>query len=113
MSIGKLNRRILLKQLVGTQDAAGQPDTSWQNLIATGDGMVWGSIRHLSGVQTIKAEAPTSAVKVSIRIRYRTDVTAAMRAHHDDTVYEIKAVMPDEAGRQYTDLACELVTEGA
>jgi SPP1 family predicted phage head-tail adaptor len=113
MDSRRLNRKVLLQQLVGTQDEAGQPVTTWENLIATGDGKVWANIKHLSGVETIKSEAPTSVVKVSIRIRYRTDVTAAIRVVHGSTTYEIKAVMPDEAGRQHLDLACEVVTGSA
>ena len=109
MDSRKLNRLVLIQQLVAGQDAAGQPVQTWSNLIATGDGKVWANIKMLSGVETIKADSPTSAVKASIRIRYRTDVTPAMRVTHGSTVYEIKAVMPDEAGRKFTDLACEIV----
>lgn len=113
MDIRRLNRPVLIQQLVAGQDAAGQPVQTWTNLIATGDGKVWANIRHLSGVETIRAEAPTSAVKASIRIRYRTDVTAAMRVVHGSTTYEIRAVMPDAAGRQFVDLAAEVVTGSA
>lgn len=109
MDARHLNRLVLIQQLVAGQDEAGQPVQTWANLIATGDGKIRANIRHLSGVETIKADAPTSAVKASIRIRYRTDVTAAMRVVHGGTTYEIKAVMPDAAGRQFCDLACEVI----
>jgi SPP1 family predicted phage head-tail adaptor len=113
MDSRRLNRKVLIQKLVSGQDEAGQPVTNWENLITTGDGKVFANIKHLSGVETIKADAPTSAVKVSIRIRYRTDVTAAMRVVHGATTYEIKAVLPDEAGRQHVDLACEVITASA
>lgn len=113
MEIGRLNRLVLIKVPPTGQDAAGQPSGDWTNLITTGDGKVWANIRHLSGTETIRSDQPTSAVKASIRIRYRTDVTAAMRVHHGDLVYEVKAVQQDEAERKHTDLVCELVTEGA
>jgi SPP1 family predicted phage head-tail adaptor len=45
-------------------------------------------------------------VRASIRIRYRTDITAAMRVTDGSTVYQVKAVLPD-SGRQYLDLVCE------
>lgn len=109
MDARNLNRLVLIQKLVAGQDEAGQPVQTWENLIATGDGKIRANLRHLSGVETIKADAVASAVKASIRIRYRTDVTAAMRVVHGGTTYEIKAVMPDEAGREYTDLACEVV----
>jgi SPP1 family predicted phage head-tail adaptor len=52
-------------------------------------------------VEAIKAGAEASVVQASIRIRYRTDVTSAMRVVHGSTTYEIKAVLPDE-GRDRT-----------
>lgn len=113
MDSRRLNRLVLIQKPGTTQDEAGQPIPGWVALIATGDGKIRANLRHLSGVETIKADAQTSAVKASIRIRYRTDVTAAMRVVHGSTTYEIKAVMPDEAGREFVDLACEVVTESA
>lgn len=113
MQVGKFNRKVLIQKPGTAQDAAGQPVPGFVPLIATGDGKVWANIKMLSGLETIKADAPTSAVKASIRIRFRTDVTPAMRVTHGSTVYEIKAVMPDEAGRKFTDLACEIVAGGA
>ena len=104
MDSRRLNRKATLQHLVEGQDEAGQPVTTWANLAT-----VWANIKHLSGVETIKANAETSAVKASIRIRYRTDLTAAMRVVHGATTYEIKAVMPDEAGREFADLVCEVV----
>lgn len=113
MDTRRLNRLVLIQKMGTTQDEAGQPVPGFVNLIATGDGKIRANIRHLSGVETIRAEAPTSAVKASIRIRYRTDVTAAMRVVHGSTTYEVRAVMPDAAGRQFVDLACEVVTGSA
>ena len=110
MEARSLNHRITIQKLAETQDAAGQPGTDYVNLIPTSDGKIAANIKHLSGMETIKANADTSAVKVSIRIRYRTDVTAEMRAVHGSNVYQIKAVMQDMAGRHFTDLSCELVS---
>lgn len=108
MKAGKLNVLVTIRQKTSTQDEAGQPVLTYSNLAT-----VWANIRHLSGVETIKSEAPTSVVKASIRIRRRTDVTAAMEVVHGATIYEIKAVLPDEESRERLDLACEVVTESA
>ena len=104
MDSRRLNRKVTLRHLIDGQDEAGQPVQTWATLAT-----VWANIKHLSGVETIKANAETSAVKASIRIRYRSDLTAAMRVVHESTTYEIKAVMPDEAGRKFTDLVCEVL----
>ena len=107
MEAGKLNRRVTIKELADGQDEIGQPVQTWTD-VAT----VWTHIRHLSGVETIKADADTSSVKASVRIRRRTDVDAGMRVYLGALVYEIKAVLPDEEARDRLDLACEVVNGG-
>ena len=101
MQAGNLNRRITLQQRSAGQDALGQPVGTWAD-VAT----LWASVRHLSGLQALKASADVSEVQASIRLRYRTDITAGMRAVLGTTVYDIKAVLPDEARRQHVDLTC-------
>jgi SPP1 family predicted phage head-tail adaptor len=110
MDTRRLNVQVLIKQLEDGQDEAGQPALTWENLISSGDGKVWANIKHLSGLEAIKANAETSVVLTSIRIRRRTDVTPAMRVHYGSTVYEIKAILPDVEGKVYMDLACQIVT---
>lgn len=101
MQAGKLNQRIALQKQSSSRDGAGQPVLSWGD-VAT----VWADLRHVSGIETVKADADASVVKASVRIRYRTDVVAGMRLVCSSVVYSIKAVLPD-AGRQYLDLVCE------
>lgn len=105
MSAGSLNRRITLQRRAVGQDATGQPIETWQD-VAT----VWASIRHLSGVDSIKADRDVSVARASIRLRYRLDIDAGMRVKHGGVIYGIKAVLPDEVKREYVDLACEVVS---
>ncbi|SFB74192.1 phage head-tail adaptor, putative, SPP1 family [Polaromonas sp. OV174] len=105
MEIGKLNKLITLQRLTEGQDEIGQPVTDWADVAK-----VWANVRYLSGIQTIKSDAPVSIAKASIRIRRRTDVVAGMRALLGETVFEIKAVLPDEQGREFVDLVCEVLT---
>jgi SPP1 family predicted phage head-tail adaptor len=107
MEAGKLNRRVTIKELTDGQDEIGQPVQTWTD-VAT----VWAHIRHLSGVETIKADADTSSVKSAIRIRRRAGVDAGMRVYLGAVVYEIKAVIPDEETRVHLDLQCEVVNGG-
>lgn len=94
-------------RLVDGQDEIGQPITTWEPF-ASG---LWANIKHLSGVETIKAGAQAAVGTASIRLRsYRTDLTTAMRVKHGATEYEITAVLPDETGRKYTDLTCKAVS---
>jgi SPP1 family predicted phage head-tail adaptor len=104
LKAGTLNRKVTIQEPAAVQDAAGQPIPTWTTLAT-----VWANIRSLNGLETIKGGAESSVAKASIRIRYRTDVTAAMRVVHGSTTYEIKAVLPDVAGKQHLDLACEVI----
>ena len=101
----QLNSKVVIKQPAAVQDAAGQPIPTWTTLAT-----VWANIRSLNGLETIKGGAEASVAKASIRIRYRADVTAAMRVVHGSTTYEIKAVLPDVAGKRHVDLACAVIT---
>ena len=104
MQAGRLNRRCVLQTPSTEADELGQPIPGWTD-VAT----VWASIRHLSGVEAIKADAVTSTVKASIRIRYRTGLNAGMRVVHGAQVYQIEAVMPDLARREFVDLVAKVV----
>lgn len=101
MQAGKLNSRVTIQRPGTAQDGTGQPIIAWVD-VAT----VWAHIVHKSGLEMIKADAPVSVVQASLRIRYRTDIDAGMRVVHGATVYDIRAVLPDAARRDFTDLVC-------
>ncbi len=104
MRPGLLNSRVVVQQQSTTQDALGQPAQTWSTFAT-----VWANVRHTSGVESIKADALTPVVRASIRVRYRGDLTAAMRVVHGSTTYNVVAVMPDIGGKEYVDLACEVL----
>lgn len=81
-------------------DSWGQPSAAWSE-VAT----VWADIRHLSGSEAIKADAPVSSVKASIRIRARAGIDAGMRVVHGAEIYDIEAVLPGQT-KEHVDLAC-------
>lgn len=104
MKAGTLDQRVTIKSQSTTQDSIGQPLTTWSDVCT-----VWASILHKNGSESIKADQDTSKVPASIRIRTRSGITAAMRAYHGTTIYEIKAVTPDANRSGHMDLVCELV----
>jgi SPP1 family predicted phage head-tail adaptor len=101
---GKLNQMVMLKRRATGQDAAGQPLTEMVPVAA-----VWASIVLKSGAESIRSDKDVSIVPASIRIRSRAGVTAAMEVHHGETVYQIKAVLPDLKRSGWMDLVCEIV----
>lgn len=104
MRAGPLQSRVTIQHLVAGQEPDGQPVDVWTELAT-----VWANIRNLRGSEAIRADREASTVQTSIRIRRRTDVTAAMRVVFGPTTYEIKAVLPDEVERDKVDLVCEVV----
>ena len=104
MQAGKLNKRVTIEKPADATNAWDErvPD-QWVEV-----GKAWASILHQSGLATIKADAQTSVVKASIRLRYRTDLAAGMRVLHGSTVYAVHAVLPEEAKREHVDLVCEI-----
>lgn len=101
MRAGNLRNRITIERQTETQDDGGQPLDVWTPVTT-----VWADIRNPTGMGAIRADAQASVVKTSIRIRWRTDIEAGMRAVHGATVYEIGAVLPDHGGREFVDLVC-------
>lgn len=105
MDTGSLKKRIQIEKRGPAVDDWGQPaPEAWLPHVK-----LWANIRHLNGVETIKADAPTSVLRASIRIRYRTDIVASMRVAYQGKFYDIKAAVPDEVNREHVDLVCELL----
>ena len=100
-----LRRIVSLRQRVSTQDETGQPIETWNEFAS-----VWADIYNRTGAESLRADKDVSIVQTSIRIRRRTDVTAAHRVYFGSTIYEIKAVLPDERSREKVDLVCEVVS---
>lgn len=102
MDAGKLDSRILLRRRTTSRDAAGQPLNTWVTVDT-----VWANIKYLTGSAAIKADRATGQAGVSIRIRWRADVSTGMHAAYGSTVYEIKAALPQ--GKEWLDLVCEVL----
>ena len=104
MKAGSLRNLILLQTRDGGTDAAGQPVQTWTTLAT-----VWADIRGANGMATIKA--PLDGVEInwySFRIRYRIDVDAAKRVVFNGQNFDVKQVRHDHAGKEWTDLVCEV-----
>ncbi|HEV2612538.1 MAG TPA: phage head closure protein [Noviherbaspirillum sp.] len=97
--------RITILQQGSSVDAIGQPAAAdWAEFAK-----VWADPRGLNGLESIKANAPTSTVKISRRIPYRTGITAGMRVLSNGVLYDIAAVLPDLKTREYVDLECVVI----
>lgn len=83
---GRLRQRIAIQQKIEERDSNGAVIESWQTI--TGLESVPAELAPLSTREFIAAQAQQSEVRGRIRIRYRTDLTATMRALHRGLVYQ-------------------------
>lgn len=102
MRAGRLNRRVVIQAKLNTPNELGELVGGWGSIAA-----VWANIMQKSGMETIRNDMQMSVVDASIRIRYRTDVTAGMRVVDGNTVYDIQAVIFDRQNKQFVDLVCQ------
>lgn len=101
MRAGSLNRLVEIQQPGTAQDELEQPVAGWVRFARP-----WANIRTVNGREYAAADSDRSEVTTSIRIRYRTDITTSMRVAYKGVIYKIHVVLPDEADRDYVDLAC-------
>lgn len=86
---GRLNKRIICQVASVT---AGEGVMTWTDVCT-----VWADIRPLVGTRRYQAKQLNSEVAGQIVIRYRTDITTAMRIKYGARYFEILAIInPDE-----------------
>ncbi|MFZ5762837.1 MAG: phage head closure protein [Thermodesulfobacteriota bacterium] len=90
MNAGRLRHRVTI-QAPGLAAASeyGDQATIWSD-VAT----VWADIQPMSGRELFAAQAVQSEATVKITMRYRADLTTAMRLAHGSTIYDIHHVPP-------------------
>ena len=105
MRAGDLRHLVTIQKPGGGVNDWGEPiPGDWQDVA-----QLWGDLRHLSGMASIKADADTSIVRASLRLRWRDDLDAGMRVLYDGNAYDIEAVLPGPTS-EHVDLTLKLVT---
>lgn len=104
LAAGDLNVPILIEARTGAVDALNQLTDTWATHAS-----VWSNYKAASGMGSIRAAEglDTPITKCSFRIRYRTDITTAMRVNMGGTKFDIIDVRPDHGGKEHTDIVCE------
>jgi SPP1 family predicted phage head-tail adaptor len=114
LAAGRLRHRVRIDQLVAPVDSFGDPlrgeqgeilDPVWTELAT-----VWAAIEPLSAREFVQSAATQSQVVARIVIRYRDDITAAMRLVHGAKVYNPAGLLADkDSGIEYLTIP---VTQG-
>jgi SPP1 family predicted phage head-tail adaptor len=99
--IGALRHRVTIEQKTAAPDGGGGFAESW-NALAT----VWAAIETLEGAEILRAEQIMGETRFRLRIRYRGDVTAAMRVQFGSRVLGIEAVADADGRGRYLVLSC-------
>lgn len=97
-----MNQRVTLLKREQGRDAAGQSNESWGD-VAT----IWANVKFQTGAEVLRANAETSIVRASIRIRTRNDVDGTWRVRYLGAEYDVKSALPDSADRSFMFLVCE------
>jgi SPP1 family predicted phage head-tail adaptor len=88
--IGDLKHRVTLQQPVLSADGGGGYGESWQNLSSVPE--VYAEIIPLSGGEQLRFYQLETSVTHRLTIRYRSDVTNAMRVLKGAVAYNIVSV---------------------
>ena len=93
MRIGALDKQIIIKAKIATENTFGEPVETWISLDT-----VWGKKRDLRGSERYTAKQNLAGVDSVFTIRYRKDVTPLNILECENIEYEISGVV--ELGRK-------------
>ncbi len=105
LTAGMLRHRISIDRQVNSQDVtSGAVSTAWTE-IASG---VPAAVEPLSGRDFIAAAQSGSSITARITLRFRSEMNHAMRIRHGETIYRIKAILPDhKSGHEWQTVLVE------
>jgi SPP1 family predicted phage head-tail adaptor len=84
---GAMHRRLTLEAPSRTGDEAASASTVWISL-----GLVWAAVVSRSAREIVDADAKRARITHEIHLRWRADITAAMRLRDGPAIYEIRGV---------------------
>jgi len=107
---GQFRSQVHFERRGPTRDDFGQDVERWQHYATVRADIRFPTGMGLIRAERIEADREVSTVSCSIRIRWRSDITADMRARvqvEGESIYfDIRQIVPDLARRQYVDLVC-------
>jgi SPP1 family predicted phage head-tail adaptor len=101
MNIGPLDQRITIQARTAGVDALGQAATTWDNVVT-----VWAAADPIRGREYFAAATQQSETAVRFTVRYRSDVTPAMRVMWRNQAHDISAVIDPHGRKESLELMC-------
>ena len=93
ISIGQLDRRLVIQQVSVVQNSFGEEDETWTTLAT-----VFGQRRDVTGREIFTGGRDQAEGLTRFVIRYRSDVNERNRISYDGNIFEIEGVV--ELGRK-------------
>lgn len=100
--IGKMRHRLTLQQEMRMGDGGGGSQSAWQDVAE-----IWGALEGMSGGEAIMADRISGNTKYQITIRWRSDVSPAMRFLFGGRIFQILTVLDADGRRRFLRCACE------
>ncbi len=99
---GELDTRITIEERAATQDAAGEPATTWDTFADR-----WASIERTPGSEVWASAQRSGRVPTVFRLRYLEGVKPAMRVVLGTSVFDIRSVVRPSGRAPDMLLVCE------
>lgn len=100
--IGDLDRRMTLERPIDTPDDIGGVTRSWVPVA-----QIWANVQPARGSFAFAGERAESVLSHRVTIRWRPDVTGAMRLRDGDRIFIIHAALDGDMRRRTMVCQCE------
>ena len=107
MDIGKLNRRVTIKEFVNLKDEYGGESGSWQNVKT-----VWTKIEESLSGEVYENDQQKAVVSIKIVLRYLSWLTEKHRLSNGNHLYEINSIVNVNNGNYMNIVDCKEIKDG-
>jgi SPP1 family predicted phage head-tail adaptor len=97
----RMDKRVLLQGPSYSSDGQGGSQETWNDI-----SQVWAQIQPLNGYEKMQAMMIQSPITHKVMMRYRSDVTTALRLLYQDRVFDIKEVINVDEAKAFLQLRC-------
>ncbi len=102
MSSGALRERVIALHEQKTDDELGGQLVTWPPVFTT-----WAKVVPITGKESVESAQIQSTLRYRVTIRYRDNVTEAMRLQWGEKILNIISVANVDLHRKYLEIICE------
>jgi len=102
VDIGRMDRRFVIERVGRSADGGGGAVETW-----TGIGVAWAAVQTPGGAEALQADGLAGRLRHEVIIRWRGDVTPAMRLREGARILDIRAAFDPDGRRRWLKCICE------